>query len=359
MTRVLKPLLCGAVAFSLGLTSSQAFLGSIKRKSEEKKVLNSDALTTQEESARALLAKAQSQENSGKTRTARDAYKAITRSYPRTVAASEAQYHYARMLDLEKDDKKAFEAYQELVTNYRNAPNFNEAIKRQYEIAEKLRSSNKKGFLGVGAGIQPSKLIEMFEHISKSAPFTEFAPKSLLNIGYVRTELGETEAAITIFKSVVDSYAETEFAKEAQYQIFKLQGVTAEKSNSPVKDRAQVEAGLDFVNQNPEDQRADEIKSNLQSIEERSMEKLYNTGVFYEKSGKPDSARVYFREVVKNPSTIWAAKAQEKLNALDNMPLPVEKKAGVFGPNPLKKDKVEMRTSEDQVVPLPVAEVAQ
>ncbi len=359
MTRTLKPLLCGAVAFSLGLSPSQAFLGSIKRKSEEKKVLNSDALTTQEESARALLAKAQSQENSGKTRTARDAYKAITRSYPRTIAASEAQYHYARMLDLEKDDKKAFEAYQELVTNYRNATNFNEAIKRQYEIAEKLRTTNKKGFLGVGAAIQPSKLIEMFDHISKSAPFTEFAPKSLLNIGYVRTELGETEAAITIFKSVVDRYAETEFAKEAQYQIFKLQGVTAEKSNSPVKDRAQVEAGLDFVNQNPEDQRANEIKSNLQSIEERSMEKLYNTGVFYEKSGKPDSARVYFREVVKNPSTVWAAKAQERLNALDNMSVPVEKKAGVFGPNPLKKDKVEMRTSEDQVVPLPVAEVAQ
>jgi outer membrane protein assembly factor BamD (BamD/ComL family) len=110
---------------------------------------------------------------------------------------------------------------------------------------------------------------------------------------------------------------------------------------------------LDFVNQNPEDQRANEIKSDLQSIEERSMEKLYNTGVFYEKSGKPDSARVYFREVVKNPSTSWAPKAQERLNVLDNMPVSLEKKAGVFGANPLKKDKVEMRTSDDEVVPLP------
>lgn len=359
MTRVLKHLICGALVSSLGLIPSHAFLGGIKKRSEEKKVLNSDALTTQEESARALLAKAQGHETNGKTRQARDAYKSICRTYPRTVAASEAQFHYARMLELEKDERKAFEAYQELVTNYRNAPNFNEAIQRQFEIAEKLRVSDKKGFLGVGAPIQPSKLVEMFEQISTSAPFTDFAPRSLLNIGYVRTEIGETEPAIKTFKSVVDRYGDTEFAKEAQYQIFKLQGVTAEKSNSPVKDRAQVEAGLDFVNQNPEDQRASEIKSNLQSIEERSMEKLYNTGVFYEKSGKPDSARVYFREVVKNPSTTWAAKAQERLNALDNLPVSVEKKAGVFGPNPLKKDKVEMRTSDDGVVPLPVAEVAQ
>lgn len=158
---------------------------------------------------------------------------------------------------------------------------------------------------------------------------------------------------------MVDQYADSEYAKEAQYQIFKLTGVTAEKSNSPVKDRAQVDAGLDFVNQNPDDQRAIEIKDNLQSIEERSMEKLFNTGSFYEKSGKPDSARVYYREVVKNPSTPWAAKAQERLNVLDNMPESVEKRAGVFGPNPLKKDEVEMRTSADTVVPLPAAQPVQ
>jgi hypothetical protein len=83
------------------------------------------------------------------------------------------------------------------------------------------------------------------------------------------------------------------------------------------------------------------------------MEKLYNTGSFYEKSGKPDSARVYYREVVKNPNTTWAPKAQERLAILDGQANTVEKKAGLFGPNPLKKDKVEMRTSDDEVVPLP------
>jgi len=83
------------------------------------------------------------------------------------------------------------------------------------------------------------------------------------------------------------------------------------------------------------------------------MEKQYNTGLFYEKSGKPESARVYYREVAKNPNTKWAAKAQARLEALDRAPQTVEKKAGLFGGNPLKKDKVEMRTSPDTVVPIP------
>lgn len=353
MNRDTRYLLCGLLAFSLGTDTSHAFLGGLGKRGDEKKVLNAEELSSQQGAAEALMAKARSYESEGKTRQARDAYKGISRSYSRTDAGTQAKFDYARMLEASGDQRDAFEEYQSLITNFRNTPNFTEAVKRQYGIAESLRTTDKKGFLGIGAPIQPSKLIEMFEQISASAPFTEYAPKSLLNVGYVRTKVGETAGAISAFQSVVDKYADTEFAKEAQYEIFRLRGVKAEKSNSPVEDRAQVEAGLDFVNQNPEDQRATEIKSDLQSIEERSMEKLYNTGVFYEKSGKPDSARVYFREVVKNPSTSWASKAQERLNALDNSPVPVEKKAGVFGPNPLKKDKVEMLTSGDEVVPLP------
>ncbi|MCB1203435.1 MAG: tetratricopeptide repeat protein [Verrucomicrobiae bacterium] len=335
------------------LQPSHAFLGGLFKKTEDKKVLSAEQLGSQEAKATEMLGKAQGYENAGKKRQARDAYKNISNSYPRTNAGGEAKFGYARMLEAEGDGRKAFEEYQELITNHRNSPNFNEAVRHQYEIAEGYRKSEKKGLLGIGAPIQPSKLVEMFEQISESAPFTEYAPKSLLAIGYVKTEIGEMDPAIASFQKVVDKYPETETAKEAQYQIFKLRGVTAEKSNSPVKDRAQVEAGLDFVNQNPQDQRAAEVKSDLQTIEERSMEKLYNTGMFYEKSGKPDSARVYFREVVKNPNTSWASKARERLAILDGQANSVEKKAGMFGPNPLKRDKVEMRTSNDSVVPLP------
>lgn len=352
--RLSRLILAGCLVHAASIQPSQAILDGILKRGEEKKVLSAEELTSQEGRAEAALAKAKGYEQNGKNRQARDAYKSISLNYPRTNAGMEAKFGYGRMLEAEDEGRKAFEVYQELITNYRNSPHFNEAVQRQFTITDALRNSKQKGFLGIGAAAQPSKLVEMFEKISVSAPFTEWAPKSLLNIGYVRSDVGEMDPAIASFQKVVDKYPDTEYAKEAQYQIFKLRGVTAEKSNSPNKDRAQVEAGLDFVNQNPQDQRTTEIKSDMQAIEERSMEKLYNTGVFYEKSGKPDSARVYFREVVKNPNTPWAAKAQERLSALDaGATGSVEKKAGMFGPNPLKKDKVEMRTSGDEVVPLP------
>lgn len=354
MNLVIRYSLYSILAFSLGNQPAEAFLGDLLKRGRDKKVLSAEELVSQENSADPMLAKARAYESNGKQRQARDTYKNIVQSYPRTEAAAEALFNYGRLLEAEGDNRKAFEQYEELLTNYPNTTNFDEALRRQFAIAETLRKTEKKGFFGIGAPIQPSKLIEMFEFISEAAPGTEFSPRSLLAIGYIRTKSGETEQAISSFQSVVDAHAGTKFASEAQYQIFQLRGVKAENSNSPNADRAQVDAGLDFVNQNPDDARAQEIKSNLDDIEERAMEKKYNTGMFYEKSNKPDSARIYYREVIANPGTPWAAKAQERLNALDREAAnTVDKKAGLFGPKPVKSDSVEMRTSDDEVVPLP------
>lgn len=343
----------GFLASLMAMESSHAFLGGVLKRSGEKKVLSAEELNTQQSKAEQLLARAREQEQAGRLRQARDAYKSISQNYPRTEAGAEALYGYGRMLEAEGNARKAFEQYQELIKNHRNTANFNEVVQRQFQIAESLRTSDKKGFLGIGASIQPSKLVEMFTQISENAPYTDWAPKALLNIGYVRSDNKEVDPAIASFKQVVDKYPDTEFAKEAQYQIFKLRGVTAEKSNSPLKNRAQVEAGLDFLNHNPDDQRAAEVRSDMQQIENQSMEKLYNTGMFYEKRGEAESARVYYREVVKNPNTPWAAKAQERLSVIDAGGN-IEKKASMFGPAPLRKNKLEMRTSDDGVVPLPV-----
>ncbi len=355
MTRKIPALIFILSVLLASPSDAQSFFGGLFKDKDQR--IDAEEFVSQQSSADTRLAKAKAYEASGKSRQARDGYRSVVKAYPRTDAAAEAQYRYATILDKTGDDRKAFEAYQELLTNYRNTPHFKETVEQQFTIANKLKSSEKKGFLGIGATVQPSKLIEMYQQISQSAPQSEFAPKSLLNIGYIHSEdEGTRNEALASFQKVVNNYGGTSHASEAQYQIFKLRGINAEQSNSPVEDRAQVEAGLDFVNQNPQDQRSTEIRSNLDEIETRSMEKLFTTGQFYEKTGKPDSARVYYREVVKNPNTPWAAKAQARLSILDNAPVAVEKRAGFFGENPLKKDTVEMRTSDDDLLPLPATE---
>jgi len=352
MDRLLHSLFIGLAVSSLGISTADAFLGDLFKRSE-RQVLDASQLSSQEASAAAQLERARRHEAEGRTRQARDAYRSVVRSYPRTDSAAEAQFAYARILQSDGDGRKAFDQYQELITLHRNTPNFNAAIQQQFQIADELKNTDRKGFLGIGAPIQPSKLIEMYDRIVESAPHSEFAPRSLLSKGLVQAREAQMVEAIATLQRVVDTYQGTPYAAEAQYEIFRLRGVRAERSNNPVEDRAQVEAGLDFVNQNPQDQRSQEIQGNLHEIEVREMEKKYNTGMFYERSGRPDSARVYYRDVVANPNTPWAAKAQERLNGLDAAPPSVDSRAGLFGPRPARKGGGEMRTSDDVVVPLP------
>lgn len=342
-----------AVSFCVSLPVRASFLDNLFS-SEEKQVLSAEQLSSQEGRANAMLQKAMSQHQSGKARQARDTYRSLVKTYPRSEAASEAQFQYARIREAE-DEKKAFEAYEELITKYPNSSKFSEALERQYAIAEKLGASDNKGFLGIGAAVQPSKLIEMYQAISEAAPHSELAPKSLLSKGKVERKSGDKVAAVNSFQSVVSRYPNSPFATEAQYQIYEIRGVTAEDSFSPNQDRAQVEAGLDFVSQNPEDERAQSIRTDLQMIEERSIEKLFTTGKYYEeKMKKPDAAKVYYREVVKNPNTPYYAEAQQRLAALEAGGATVESRGNFLSQLPVgKKEKPEMRVSEDEVVPLP------
>ncbi len=355
-----------AVAITVAPVSSHAFLKGLFNGNKK---VNSQELASQQGAAATLLQKAQGQEQAGKTKSARDTYRSVYKNYPRTEEAGEALFRSAQIRERSGDPKDAFDEYQVVMTEYRNSPHFTESLQRQYAIAEALRNSDKKGFLGMGAAVQPSKLIEMFQQIAKNAPFSEYAPKSQLNVGRIHARQGSTLEAIVAYQKVVESYPNTKQASEAQYEIFELRGQKAEKSNSPVEDRAQVEAGLDFMTQNPDDARAQEVKAGLDAIEERSMEKFYNTGTFYEKSGKPEAAKVYYREVVKQPNSKWAGKAQSRLNAIDSAqaagvaveapaPEPVKeagKKAGNLFKFGRKKAEEAVDSVTDAVTPVPEA----
>ena len=370
--------------------------------SNPRTVLTSGQLSAQEAAASQVLAKAQAEEGAASYGKAFGTYKGLVKSYPRTQSAAEAQYKMGEMRQAEGNDKKAFEEYQELITVYKNSKRFTDALNRQFGIAEKLRGATKKGFGGIGAAIQPSRLVEMFQQIANSAPYTDFAPRALLNIGYIHSEQRDQALAIMAFQQVADSYQNTDFASEAQFQVFKLRGQMAKKSFSPVEDRAQEEAGMDFVGKNPDDKRASDVKAELGQIEDRKLDKLFNIGRFYESREQYKSAAVYYRKIVEHPGSTRYNDAKERLSALtavdpslataprpgviavapQQIALPgeepaaapksgsgglkkmfsgfgkkeeVAEEASYLGPPPptIKTKKPSMRTSNDNVIPIP------
>lgn len=334
------------------------------------KVPSSSELASQEGVANQLLAEARALEDSSSYKKASGKYKEIVKSYPLTTAAAESQYKLGVLQEKANNPKNAFEDYQKFIDSYKDSPYFKEAIKRQYHIASYFLENQKTGFLGFGANIQPSKLIEFFHQIATNAPYSPEAPKALFSVGTVNARGGDIEEALVAYAAVVQEYPGTPIAAKAQYEVVQLLGKTDEKSYNPANSRQHREAAEDFLNQYGGNALASDVKAELGKLEDSDMEKAFNIGRFYEKQGKLRSAAVYYREVLSHPGGEYYADAKARLGQLEEVDPTLTRKVGTprrvetppdlnkredyLGPPPPKLDAStpRMRTSPADVTPI-------
>ncbi|MCF6313139.1 MAG: tetratricopeptide repeat protein [Verrucomicrobiales bacterium] len=347
---------------------AEAILGFGKKK---KSIVPSEAeMVGQHSEANQMYAEAQQLQNSGSDKKARGLYKSIIKQFPLTTAAAHSQFQLGALLEKANKPKKAFEEYQEFINAYKDNDLFKEALKRQYHIANYYLENQKSGFLGFGANIQPSKLIEFFTQISINAPYSQEAPKSLFNVGVVNSRTGKIDESLLAYASVVERYPGTPIAAKAQYEIVQLLGSTGDKSYNPANSRQHREAAEDFLNQYGGDALASDVKAELGKLEDKDLEKSFNIGRFYEKQGKYRSAAVYYQEVIAHPGSQHYDAAKARLGNLAEHDPSIVRKTGTprrvetppklskrkdyHGPPPPKLDSSSprMRTSPADVTPI-------
>jgi len=349
-------------------TPADAIFGLGKKK--QIKVPSADELANQESSAGQLLVDARALEASSSFGKARNTYKTIVKSYPLTTAAAESQFKLGVLREKDNKPKKAFAEYQKFIDFYKDSLYFKEAIKRQYHIANYYLNNQKTGFLGFGANIQPSQLVEFFLQISSNAPYSLEAPNALYNVGVVNHRSGKVEESLIAFASVVEEYPGTPIAAKAQYKIVQLMGATSKKYYNPANYRALREAADDFLNQYGDSEQASDVRAELGKLQDRDLEKAFNIGRFYEKQGKLRSAAVYYQEVLTYRNGQYYADAKERLEKLKELdptlvrktgtprrvetPLNLSKRKNYLGPPPPKLDgsAPRMRTSPADVTPI-------
>ncbi|NOX99997.1 MAG: tetratricopeptide repeat protein, partial [Verrucomicrobia bacterium] len=306
--------------------SADAILGLGKKK--RNKVPSASEMSSQETLANQMLAEAQVLESSARASKARDAYRDIVKAYPLTTAAAESQFKIGVLREKENKPKKAFEEYQSFIESYKDSPYFKDAIKRQYHIATYYMENQKSGFLGFGANIQPSKLIEFFLLISNNAPYSNEAPGALFNVGLVNQRNGKIDEALIAFRTVVEEYPGTPMAAKAQFEIVQLLSSTSDKSYNPANSRQHREAAEDFLNQYGNHKLASDVKAELGKLEDRDLEKSFNIGRFYEKKGKLRSAAIYYQEVAAHPGGKYYTDAKARLEKLRELDGTLVRKTG-------------------------------
>ena len=272
----------------------------------------------QEANAAAMMRDARTASSTGNNGRAQDIYKNVVKQYPFTAAAAEGQFEYARLLHSGGKLQDSFEAFQSFLTKYRQSQLFSNAVQEQFEIAEEARSGKKSDrvLLVIPSKVGSNEILKMYQGIIKNAPYSKYAVLSQFAIGEVYQDKGEKLQADAAFQAVVDNYPNTKQASEAQFRIGAISSSAAKRtqdSSNIVKAHDALEV---YKATNPAGDRMGEVEAMKKQTSEISSARSLEIAKFYEKSGKPKAAAIYYNEALKTGTADSALKARERLAAL-------------------------------------------
>ncbi|MFW6145950.1 MAG: tetratricopeptide repeat protein [Planctomycetota bacterium] len=225
--------------------------------------------------------------------------------------AGEAQLHRERWWS-------AYEWFERLIARDPIGPLYERALRREAVIGEAFLAGAKRPLWGVIPLPATDEGIEILQRVADRLPGSALAARSLMRIGdfqFARKRWVEAtatyQAYIERFRGRYRSGAALLKAARATYAQFG----DVHHDDTPLIEAAQLYR--QYLAQYDDTAGADEAAAALRTIRNLQAEKDYRTGRFYERIGRPDSARVYYRDVIgRYPDTPWATQSGEALEAL-------------------------------------------
>jgi outer membrane protein assembly factor BamD len=262
--------------------------------------------------------RARAREEGGSTRSAIKLYESVAKRYPNSIYAPEALYRAARLQLARRNYTKAFDGFQQIISRYPNEKRFNEIVGEQYRIASALLDGARGRMLfGLLPGFtQRDKAIQYFENILVNAPYSDYAPLSLMNIARGHQRLGNTEEAIDALDRMINNYSQSLLAPDA---YLKLAQTHASLVDGPFYDQASTQEAItyftDFMLLFPGDANIAAAEDGLDSMKTMLAESKMRIADFYfNKRRNYKAARVFYNEAITAyPESAIANRAKARL----------------------------------------------
>jgi outer membrane protein assembly factor BamD len=269
-----------------------------------------------------MMNDARTDEDKGSTRSAIKTYGKVATKYPNSIYAPEALYRSARLRLTIKDWQKAFDDYQGVVSRYPNTKRFNEIIGEQYRIASALLDGARGRMLwGMLPGFQArDKALEYFETILANAPYSDYAPLSLMNIARGHQKLKQTEDAIDALDRMINNYPQSLLAPDAYLKLGQTHSTLVD---GPYYDQAATKEAItyftDFMLLFPSDTGIAAAEKGLDNMKTMLAESKMKIGDFYfYKRDNYTAAKVFYNEAITSyPESPIAGRAKVRLTEVE------------------------------------------
>ncbi len=288
--RFIPPLLCGAAGMlllSCGSSTDMPLMAG-----------NNQAAVAEGE---ALYREAKQADDAGNKARAIKLYDKTATRYPFANSAPQARFRQAELLDQEGKTVKAFDAYQQFLTRFQASNLYTSALSQQAKIAQAAADGKvKRSFLGIRSKLDSDKIIEMLGQVRDNAPKTPTAAKAQFTIGEIYQSDHKSAKAIEAFRQLVRDQPDCSEAPEAMFRIGIVLTEDADRGNrnQATLDLAR-EAFNDYLTQYPGHYRNAEARKLLASLGSRELQGSFDIAEYYYKTRQFESAKVYYRDVVK------------------------------------------------------------
>jgi outer membrane assembly lipoprotein YfiO len=220
-------------------------------------------------------------------------------------SAPQARFRQAQLLEQKGQIQPAFEAYDQFLSRFQGSSLYSTALNRQASMAQAAAGGDvKSSFLGLKSKLSLEKTVEMLGKVRDHAPKSKTASQAQFKIGELYHAKGKTKEAINAYRQLVRDQPESAEAPEALFRVglILLEQADTGNQNQANLDSAR-EAFNDYLIQYPSHSKNAEARKLLANLGGRDLQRSYDIAVFYQKTGKIESAKVYFRDILKRSSS--------------------------------------------------------
>jgi outer membrane protein assembly factor BamD len=290
-----------------------------------------------------LMNRARTLEERGSMGGAIKSYNKVVKKYGNSVYTPEALYRSAHLYLARKQYLKAFESFQQIVSRYPNSTRFNQIIGEQYRIASALLDGARPRAWG-WLPLMPARVkgLEYFEYILFNAPYSDYAPLSVMNIARGYQRLHNTEEAIDALDRMVNTYPQSLLAPDAYLQLAQTH---ASLVQGPEYDQSSTKEALtyyqDFMILFPNDASISASAKGLDEMRNMLAEsKIEMADFYFYKRDNYTAARVFYNEAITvYPDSPVAQLAKSRLAAVEAAAAGRKPTAEPAAPGPSKKKR--------------------
>lgn len=250
----------------------------------------------------ALYHLAKQADDAGKTNKAIKLYDKTATKYPFAPSAAQARFRQAQMLEQKGEIQDAFKAYDQFLSRFQGSGLYSTALNRQASMAQAAAEGDvKTSFLGLKSKLSLDKTVEMLGKVRDNAPRSRTASKAQYTIGQLYESKKKSKEAIAAYRRLVRDQPDSPEAPEALFRvgIILMQEANRGNQNQANLDLAR-EAFNDYLLQYPNHSRNAEARKLIASLGTLDLQRSYDIAEFYQKTGKTESAKVYYRDIVKH-----------------------------------------------------------